>query len=151
MAMLIFSESSCLDPSPFPPSLRGTRWGKRGLTPCGGSCHQFLAPFEDHEIADPRRTISAFSLLTGEGLTCDYNVTGMSQSVCLSLRAYSHPVAQCTQEGIIWSIKGHLSLYCHWPLCSSFIRQFGRLAGPHTKLMPTRCILTPAPCFICLS
>lgn len=61
--------------------LFGTRGGKEGLAPCGGSCHQFLAPFEDREIADPRRTISAFSLLTGEGLTCDYNVTGMPQSV----------------------------------------------------------------------
>lgn len=32
---------------------------------------------------------------------------------------------QCTQEGIISSIKGHLSLYCHWGLYSSFISQFG--------------------------
>lgn len=142
---------SLLTPSFSFPSICGTRWGKRGLTPCGGSCHQFLAPFEDHEIADPRRTISAFSLLTGEGLTRDYNVTGMSQSVWLSLWAYSHPVARRSQEGIIWSIKGHLSLYCHWPLYSSFISQFGRLAGQHTKLMPTQCIFNPAPCCICLS
>lgn len=147
---------SCLDASPLTTyfsslSLWGTRWGKRGLTPCGGSCHQFLAPFEDHEITDPRRTISAFSLLTGDGLTRDYNVTGMSQSAWLSLWAYSHPVAQCTQEGIIWSIKGHLSLYYHWPLYSSFISQFGIMKGLHTKLMPTCCIFTTAPCFICLS
>lgn len=100
----------CLDGSLCIPclssaSLCGTRWAKRGVTPCGGSCHQFLAPFEDHEIADPRRTISALSLLTGERLTRDYNVTGMSQSVWLSLWVYTHPVAQCTQEGTIWSIK----------------------------------------------
>lgn len=76
----------------------------------------------------------------------------MSQSVWLSLWGYSHPVAECTQEGIIWSIKGHLSLYCRWPRYSSFISQFGRpAAGLHTKPMPTRCILTLAPCFICLS
>lgn len=153
--MLIFSGSSC-GASPFTESLSSlsfcsTCWGKKGLTPCGGSCHQFLAPFENHEIADPRRTISAFSLLTGEGLTHDYNVTGMSQSVWLSLCTYCHPVAQCTQDGIIWSIKGHRFLYCYWPLYSSFIGQFGRLAGLHTKLIPTRCIFTTAPCFICLS
>ena len=156
--MLIFSGSipAWMRLPQYQPLFSSSLWHslrkKRGLTPCGGSCHQFLAPFEDHEIADPRRTISAFSLLTGEGLTHDYNVTGMSQSVWLSLWAYSHPVAQCTQEGIIWSIKRHLSLYCRWPHYSSFISQFGRpAAGLHTKPMPTRCILTLAPCFICLS
>lgn len=83
-------------PSPRPRpcpclSLRGTGRAQSGLTPRGGSCHQFLASsFEDHEIVDPRRTISAFSLLTGEELTCDYNVTGMSQSVCLTLWTYYH-------------------------------------------------------------
>lgn len=75
----------------------------------------------------------------------------MSQSVWLSLWVYSHPVAQWTQEGIIWSIKGHLSLCCHWCLYSSFISQFGKPAEQHTKLMPTRCVFTPAPCCICLS
>lgn len=142
----------CLPLDSHFPSLCGTRCGKRGLTPCGGSCHQFLAPFEDHEITDPRLVISAFCLLTGEGLTHDYNVTGMSQSVGLSLWAYSHLVAQRTQEGRrnIWSIKRHLFLDCRWPFCSSFISQFGILAGLHTKLVPTRCILTSAPCFICL-
>lgn len=109
------------------------------------------APFEDHEIVDPRRTISAFGLLTGNGLTRDYNVTGMSQTAWLSLWADSHLVAQCTQEGIMWSIKGHLSPYCRCPLYSSCISLFGRLKGMHTKLMPTLCIFTRAPCIICPS
>lgn len=58
------------------------------MSPCTeGSRHQFLAPFEDREIADPRHTISTSNPLTVDGSTRDY-VTGMSQCVGSAASAY---------------------------------------------------------------
>lgn len=143
-----------LGASPFTPSfpspLCGTHWGKRGLTLYAGSCHQFLVPFEDHEIADPRHMISAFSLdwkRVDTQLQCHWNVT-ICLVVFLSIGSSSGTVYPRRNNLINKRIP--LSLCCHWSLYFSFISQFGRRAGLHTKLMPTRCIFAAALGFICL-
>lgn len=74
MAVLIFTGPSFFRARPSPLStvalaVEGEVSPRRG----GGHATNSTTPpppppFEDHEIADPRRTISALSLLTGGGL-----------------------------------------------------------------------------------